>query len=70
MVSKKIEVKKFSIFLVILHLIGFINYIYAFYYDMAHVKFPANFFPDKHTDFGGKFKYLTVLNLVIFVFFA
>lgn len=39
-----------------------VNYVFAFYYDMMFIEFPAH---KNVTDFGGKFKYLTVINLVM-----
>lgn len=67
MVSKK-EPQKFKNHLVLLHFIAAAHYVYAFYFDMVYVHFPADLYPEKHTPFGGKFKYLTVLNVVIFKF--
>lgn len=62
----KNEPHKFKKHLFLLHLIAAANFVYAFYFDFVYVHFPADFHPDKHTTFGGKFKYLTVLNLVIY----
>jgi hypothetical protein len=58
---KKIE-RKFKKFLFLLHFVALVNYVYAFYYDFMFIDFPAH---KNVTKFGGKFKYLTVINLVI-----
>lgn len=61
---KKSE-RTFKKFLFVLHFVAFTNYVFAFYYDMMYVDFPAHKIPAKSTKFGGKFKYLTVINVVM-----
>lgn len=61
---KKSE-RKFVKFLFMFHIVALIHYVYAFYYDMMFIDFPAHKLPTKSTKFGGKFKYLTVINVVM-----
>lgn len=47
------------------HFIAVVQYVYAIYYDVKYVHFPATVNPEiKRTSFGGKFKYLTFLDAV------
>lgn len=56
----------------ILHLIGFLHFSFGTYYNIAYVHIPEELFYIEHnvkyqnmtTDFGGKFQYLTIINLV------
>lgn len=51
----------------LMHFVGAAHYWYAIYYDMAFVKFPVTHVAyNPNWSVGGKFKYLTFLNAVIF----
>lgn len=50
--------------IILVHLLAIIQYTYSFYYDVKYVNLPQTLSPKNLTDFGGKFKYLTVLNVV------
>lgn len=53
---------------VVLHLIGALQFWYAIYYDFSFVHLPQDLRGTLNTsNFGGKFKYLTVLNAVSFL---
>jgi hypothetical protein len=50
----------------LLHLIAAIHFIFGVYYDMKFVHVPKEILSLKrhNSDFGGKFKYLTIINAV------
>lgn len=52
----------------LLHLIAALQFCFAVYYDFSHVHVPPNVLKVNRTSFGGKFKYLTFLDGVIFAF--
>lgn len=53
----------------LMHFVGAAHYWYAIYYDLAFVKFPVTHVAyNPNWSVGGKFKYLTFLNAVIFRF--
>lgn len=50
---------------ILLHLIGVVQFWYGIYYDFSFVHLPQDLRGTvKTSNFGGKFKYLTVLNAV------
>lgn len=50
---------------ILLHLIGAVQFWYGIYYDFSFVHLPQDLRGSiKTSNFGGKFKYLTVLNAV------
>lgn len=61
---KKSE-RQFKKFLVVLHFLAFIHYAFALYYDLKYIEIPAHRIPKENMSFGGKFKYLTFINVVI-----
>lgn len=48
----------------LMHFIAAVQYIYAIYYDFSYVHFPPHLQVAMGHAFGGKFKYLTVLDAV------
>lgn len=52
---------------ILVHLTAAVQFSYAIYYDYTYVHFP-NSANNMHNPFGGKFKYLTFLDAVRFVF--
>lgn len=49
----------------LIHLIAAVHFCYGVYYDFAYVHVPAGTLRSNRAKFGGKFKYLTILNAVI-----
>lgn len=48
---------------ILVHLTAAVQFSYGIYYDYTYVKFPESK-SNMHSSFGGKFKYLTFINVV------